>query len=151
MEYLDLARRLAALNKKMLKIPAYVKMTESNRGEGVLLSYLARHCGKATPAELSGDLQVSSARIAALLNKMERKHLVKREKHLQNSRNVMVRLLPAGQERYEQQREEFFEKTMDFFHRLGEERAVLFVELQEELMNFLKKDRERGDIDGASD
>ncbi|MGN0163536.1 MAG: hypothetical protein ACI4EA_08175, partial [Candidatus Ornithomonoglobus sp.] len=63
MTYPELARRLAEINKKMLKITEYTKMTDANRGEGVLLGYLRRHNSEATPAELSAALNVSTARI----------------------------------------------------------------------------------------
>lgn len=136
MTYLELARQLAEINKRMLKISEYRKMTDTNRGEGVLLGYLARHGQQATPAELSGALGVSTARIAALLNKMERKRLVERQRH-PDHRTTVVRLLPDGKKLNQEQEESFCQGVVEFFETLGEEKAVLFVELQREMVDFM--------------
>jgi len=141
MTYLELARQLAEVNKKMLKISEYTKMEDANRGENVLLSYLMYHNGEATPAELSEALHVSTARIAVLLNKMERKKLVERQKHPDNNRNTIVKLLPAGKKLNEEKEKDFNQGVISFFETLGEEKAALFVELQSELANFMIKNR----------
>lgn len=137
MTYLELARQLAEINKRMMKLSEYRKMTDTNRGEGVLLGYLARHDHEATPAELSGALGVSTARIAVLLNKMERKALVERQRHPENHRNIIVKLLPAGKKLNEEQEEDFNQKVVEFFKALGEEKAAMFVELQGEMVDFM--------------
>ncbi|MCI5892460.1 MAG: MarR family transcriptional regulator [Clostridiales bacterium] len=139
MNYLELARRLAEINKKMMKISEYTKMTDANRGEGVLLAYLRRHNGEATPTELSEALHVSTARIAVLLNKMERKQLVERQKHPNNNRNTIVKLLPNGRKLSEEQEEAFNQRVVSFFETLGEDKAALFVELQSDMVDFMLK------------
>lgn len=141
MTYMELAKELAEISKKMLKISEYTKMTDANRGEGVLLGYLRRHNGEATPAELSIALNISTARIAVLINKMERKNLVERQKHPHNNRNVIVRLLPDGKRLSEAQEEAFNQRVVSFFETLGEDRAALFVELQGEMVNFMMKNQ----------
>lgn len=141
MDYLELARQLAEINKKMLKISEYTKMTDANRGEGVLLGYLRRHDNEATPTELSIALNVSTARIAVLINKMEQKKLVERQKHPENKRNTIVRLLPEGKKLSEKQEEDFNQNVVRFFETLGEEKAALFVELQSEMVDFMTKNQ----------
>ncbi|MGN0614547.1 MAG: MarR family transcriptional regulator [Porcipelethomonas sp.] len=144
MTYFELARQLAEINKGMMMNSDYTKMTDINRGESLLLSCLANHDDRATPTELSEALHVSTARIAALLNKMERKNLVAREKHPENNRNVVVSLLPAGKKLHGEQEEAFNREVINFFETLGEEKAALYVELQNELANFLKN-KQKGD------
>lgn len=136
MAYLELARQLAEINKKMLRLSEYRKITDTNRGEGVLLGYLVRHDQEATPAELSGALGVSTARIAALLNKMERKRLVERQRN-PDHRTTTVRLLSAGKQLNREQEESFCQGVVEFFETLGEEKAALFVELQREMVDFM--------------
>lgn len=142
MSYLDLARQLAEINKKMLRISEYRKMTDTNRGEGVLLGYLVRHDQGATPAELSGALGVSTARVAALLNKMERKRLVERQRD-PGHKTTIVRLLPDGKQLNKEQEEAFCQSVVEFFETLGEEKAALFVELQNEMVNFMLEQTKR--------
>lgn len=141
MTYLELARQLAEINKKKMKISQYIKMTDANRGEGVLLGYLAHHNNEATPAQLSKALDVSTARIAVLLNKLERKQLVQRQKHPNNNRNTIVKLLPAGKQLHEDQENAFHRNMMRFLETLGEEKAALFVELQGEMVDFMLKNQ----------
>ncbi len=146
MTYLELAQQLAEINKKMMMNAEYTKMTDVNRGESLLLSCLVSHGGKATPIALSEALNVSTARIAALLNKMERKKLVERQRHPENNRNVIVILLPAGEKLHKEQEEAFNQNVIRFFETLGAEKAVLYVELQSELADFLKK-KQKGDFE----
>lgn len=141
MTYLDLAHQLGEINKKMMRISEYTKMTDANRGEGILLSYLMHHNNEATPVELSEALDVSSARIAALLNKMERKKLLERQKHPDNNKNVIVKLLPDGKKMHEEQERTFNQKVVSFFETLGEEKAALYVELQGEMVDFMMKNQ----------
>lgn len=137
MSYTKLAQQLAEINKRMLSISEYTKITDTNRGEGVLLSYLVRHDKEATPIELSEALNVSTARIAALLNKLEKKNLVERQKHPDNNRNTIVKLLPKGEKLNKEQETIFNKKVIGFFETLGEEKAALFVELQGKMVDFL--------------
>lgn len=144
MTYLELARQLGEINKEMLKISEYREIMEVNRGEGVVLSYLVHHNDEATPVQLSQALEVSTARIAALLNKMERKKLVVRQRHPDNNRNTIVKLLPDGKKLHEKQESVFNQCTVRFFESLGEEKAALFVELQREMVDFLLKNQMGG-------
>lgn len=144
MTYLELARQLGEINKRMLRIPEYRELIDANQGEGVLLSYLTRHKDEATPAQLSQALDVSTARIAVLLNKMERKKLVVRQKHPDNNRNTIVKLLPDGKKLHEAQEDVFLQSVVRFFETLGEEKAALFVELQGAVVEFMRNNQMGG-------
>lgn len=127
--------------QKMLKLSEYTRMIDTNRGEGILLGYLRRHDNEATPIELSRALNVSTARIAVLLNKMERKNFVERQKSPNNKRNTIVKLLPAGKKLSEEQENAFNQKIISFLKTLGKERAALYVELQNEMVSFMMNNR----------
>lgn len=143
MSYSELAGRLGEISKRMLAVPEYTRILDTNRGEGVLLSYLYFHDGAATPAELSKALNVSTARIAALLNKMEQKRLVERGKHPGNQRNTIVTLLPEGEKLHKELEMDFRSRVIKFFEILGEEKAALFVELQGELADYMIGEKDR--------
>lgn len=148
MTYLELAYQLGEINKKIMMSAEYTKMNDANRGESLLLSCLSGHDGEATPIALSEALHVSTARIAALLNKMERKNLVERQRHPENNRNVIVRLLPAGEKLHKELEKSFNQNVVSFFEKLGVEKAALYVELQSELADFLKN-KQKGDSDNG--
>lgn len=142
MIYMELARQLAEIDMKVMKNSEYKRMTDTIRGEGVLLSYLVCHNNMATPSELSEALDVSTARIAVLLNKMEKKGLLERQRHPDNKRNTIVKLLPKGEKLHKENEETFNLYVMGFFEHIGKEKAQLFVQLQGELAEYMMTKRQ---------
>lgn len=142
MTYIELARQLAEIDMKVMKSSEYIKMTDTIRGEGVLLSYLVYHNNMATPSELSEALDVSTARIAVLLNKMEKKGLLERQRHPDNKRNTIVKLLPEGEKLHKENEETFNLYVMSFFEYIGKEKTQLFVQLQSELAEYMRTKRQ---------
>lgn len=137
MSYLKLARELAEIKRKTLCMFEYKKMNIANSGESVLLYYLKNHNNQATPVELSKALGASTARVAVLLNKMEKKGLVERKKHPDNNRNTVVHLLPLGRKLNDEQEKYFDSKVIAFFETLGEEDAEQFVKLQRKMLDYI--------------
>ena len=142
MTYKDLAKQLTEINKKMMKMKEYNKIIDSNRGEKVLLSYLAMHNGKATPVELSEALHVSTARIAVLINKLEQKQIVERQNHPDNKLNKIVKLLPKGEEINKQIKDDYNKQIIKFLETLSKEEAKTYVMLQQKLLEFIEKNME---------
>lgn len=151
MSFQQLIHQLGESNKKLLKSVYFKRMNDAYSGEGLVLSCLQQYGGQATPAEVSRELGVSTARVAALLNKMEGKNLVERQRHPDNKKNTIVRILPEGEKVYRIHKQEFQMLISEFFETLGEERAKVFVELQEEMADFMEKEQKRigGKDDGS--
>lgn len=137
MSYYELAEELAEIKQKMHCLFEYKKMNLANCGESVLLSFLKKHNNSQTPTQLSEALGVSTARVAALLNRMEKKGLVERRKHPDNNRNVMVYLLPEGERVSAEQEETFNRRVVSFFETLGEKDAEQFVKYQRKMLEFI--------------
>lgn len=139
MEYDTLITRFGELNKRMLKTSYFKMSNDTYSGEGLILSYLCHNNEEATPAELSVALEVSTARIAALLNKMEARGLIQRKKHQRDRKSTTVCLLSEGRNVYEQRQTQFRHSVREFFETLGEEDAKKFVELQEKMAAFMSE------------
>lgn len=77
-QYEQLANELVQVNEALLHQPAQDLLSKLSRGEPFVLNYLLTHYGQAHPTDLSRHMVVSTARIAALLNRMEEKGLISR-------------------------------------------------------------------------
>ena len=78
-QYEQLANELVQVNEALLHQPAQDLLSKLSRGEHFVLNYLLTHYGQAHPTDLSRHMVVSTARIAALLNRMEEKGLIRHE------------------------------------------------------------------------
>ena len=76
--YEGLATELLQVNEDLLRVPARHLISKLTQGEHFVLNYLLTHRHQAHPVDLSRGLVVSTARIAALLNRMEDKGLISR-------------------------------------------------------------------------
>lgn len=94
--YEGLATELLQVNEDLLRVPARHLISKLTQGEHFVLNYLLTHRHQAHPVDLSRGLVVSTARIAALLNRMEDKGLISRLPDPLNNRQVIVTLSPRA-------------------------------------------------------
>lgn len=94
--YEGLATELLQVNEDLLRVPARHLISKLTQGEHFVLNYLLTHRHQAHPVDLSRGLVVSTARIAALLNRMEDKGLISRLPDPLNNRQVIVTLSPGA-------------------------------------------------------
>ena len=85
--------------EKLLRLSGNGTMTDLCQGELKVLRYLAE-CGQGyvLPSELCQALAVSSARIAATLNTLEKKHYIVRASAPEDRRKVHVALTLGGRQ-----------------------------------------------------
>ena len=99
MDYTVLAREYMEVLFQMRNRKASKRITDSMHGEHVMLSYLSHHDGIGIPSEISSELGVSTARIAATLNSLETKGLITRRIDEQDRRRILVELTALGKEK----------------------------------------------------
>ena len=131
-DYDELAKELLSLNLNMLHVPAKRKIGKMAQGE---VFVLATHQQSAHPGELSKSMVVSSARIAALLGRMEEKQLISRTQDPLNNRQVIVTLLPAGQAVIDRIRAEVLAAAARMLERLGPEDAREYLRIQRKILS----------------
>lgn len=122
-QYEQLANELVQVNEALLHQPAQDLLSKLSRGEHFVLNYLLTHYGQAHPTDLSRHMVVSTARIAALLNRMEEKGLISRLPDPLDNRQIIVSLSPQA--------------TARMLELLGPDDSQEFLRLQRKLVTNL--------------
>lgn len=136
-DYNDLAAELLSINEALEALPARTLLHKFSHGEHFVLNYLAAHAQGARPVDLSRGLLVSTARIAALLRRMENKGLIQRRPDPTNNRQVLVFPSPEGLEAMRQFRAQVLSATAGMLRALGPEDAAELVRLEKKLLGHL--------------
>ena len=134
-EYEELAAELLRLNIGMLQEPAKQKISKMTRGEVFVLNYLMTHQNQAHPAEISRSMVVSTARIAALLSRLEEKQYISRASDPSDNRQVIVTLLPQGLTLIQRIRSEVIAAVVRLLERLGPEDAREYIRIQKKILS----------------
>lgn len=135
--YEGLASELLQVNEALLRLPDQQMLARLTQGESFVLNYLLTHHRQTHPVDLSRGLMVSTARIAALLNRMEDKHLISRHPDPSNNRQVIVRLSAHGLEVIQHLREQAIHSAAQMLAELGPEDAQELVRIQKKLLTSL--------------
>lgn len=131
--YETLAAELLQVNEDLVQEPARHLMVRLNQGEPFVLNYLLLH-HQAHPVDLSRRLGVSSARIAALLGRLEDKGFILRGNDPLNNRQVIVTLSPQGLEAIQAFRTRVLRAAAQMLSALGPEDAREFIRIQKKLL-----------------
>lgn len=134
-EYEELASELLRLNIGMLREPAKQKIAKMTRGEFFVLNYLMTHQNQAHPAEISRSMVVSTARIAALLSRLEEKQYISRAQDPSDNRQVIVTLLPQGLALIQRIQSEVITAVVRMLERLGPEDAREYIRIQKKILS----------------
>lgn len=139
MDYLKLAGELSGVKRQMARIPDFRKIIEADNGENFVLGYLDDSLSPVSPKEIGDAMNVSSARVATILNQLESKGMVKRNPNLNDGRYTVVELLPEGAAQRQRNIEEFNQRMACFLEALGPEDAVEYVRLQRKIADIYAK------------
>lgn len=132
-----LAAELLQINEGVHLLPAQHLILKLTQGEYFVLNYLLSHRNQAHPIDLSRRMVVSTARISALLGRMERKGLVTRGPDPLNNRQVIVTLSPQGLEAIQDFRSQVLHSAAQMLAELGPEDAREYVRIQKKLLSVM--------------
>ena len=93
------------------------------KGEMRVLSYLYQQDEPVQPGELCQILDASSARVAAVLKRLESKGQIERRMDTDDRRKILVCITPAGHRLVEARRGEMHNYIAGIIDRLGEDDA----------------------------
>lgn len=133
MDYQEMAEELLQVRAELTSVPADRQITETTRGEWFVLHSLAAHGRAVYPRELSREMNVSTARVAALLRHMEEKQWIHRAEDPEDCRQIQVTLTPAGREALEKRRASALAAAVRLLEALGPEDAGEFLRLEHKL------------------
>lgn len=101
--------------------PLYHKVEETQKGVGFVLAYLAQAEDEVFAGDFARELNVSTARIAALLKVMEKNGLITRHTSPKDARRTVVEITPAGLAGANEIREQILQKIELLLERVGKE------------------------------
>ncbi len=119
------------------------EINKRNAGCGALIKFLEESKNSVTAGDISRFMNVSTARVAVLLKKLEAKGLIVKETDLSDARVTAVRLSSEGRAAAEKMRDALYSQVGLLIDRIGMERLSDFAKTLGEIQKIVK----RPDID----
>lgn len=116
------------------------KIEEVQKGTGFILGYLTDAKGTVVAGDLAKELNVSTARIAALLNKLEKNGYVTRSTSAEDARRTVVEITPKGAALVAELREHILDKTMRLIDQVGKQDLEEFLRISRKIKAALEED-----------
>lgn len=129
MDYEKLAHEFMSIMYQMRKRGAQKQISESMHGELFVLGYISNHEGNVIPSEISNEVGISTARVAATLNSLENKGLITRKIDVNDRRRILVEMTPTGKEQIENHIQTIMKITTGMLQYLGEQDAKEYVRI----------------------
>ena len=104
-------------------------LIESLRGENAVLTYLVHHSTEIHPSELAEKLSLVPGRMTDILNTLEKKRMIRREKDPEDRRRVLVMITPKGIRNVTERREQIRMQYSGLYEALGLEDTIKLIEL----------------------
>lgn len=134
MDYINLARELLSIRTELNNLPIGEAMIKMSEGEYYVLTFLLSNGFSAHPSQLSRSMSVSSARIAALLNRLEEKGMICRTCDPKDDRKVIVTLTEKGKTEVSSTIENTVLCISKTLEKLGEYDAEEYIRIQKKLL-----------------
>ena len=92
----DLLDSIVATFSLINRADAFQSLQQKLKGENILLAHLCETGGKSTPGALAEFLDVTAARVTAIIHALEHKDLVERLSNGTDKRKVIVQITDKG-------------------------------------------------------
>lgn len=133
MDYADLAKEFMEIMHHMHMRKTQKQFSESMHGEIFVLNYIHRNEGNVIPSEISNEIGISTARVAATLNSLENKGWITRKIDVNDRRRILVDITPEGKEQVEQHFQIIMNTTTKMLEYLGEDDAKEYIRIMRKL------------------
>lgn len=144
MNYNELAEQLLKHIYFQRKNNRQHQINEFFQGEAFILQYVYQHKDGVFPNDISNSMSITTGRVAAALNSLEKKGFINREIYKNDRRQILVTLTQAGKEMAENQRNESIQRIIKMFESLGEHDAKEYVRIMGKLAGLSSK-KNRGE------
>ncbi len=131
-----LAEMLVDQTELLFRHGPHKQIGKSARGECFVLRCLARSPAPLLPSDLSEQIHASTARIAVVLNRLERKGFVSRAIDTADRRRILVTLTEAGREYTETVRAQLCENMKCLLEELGEQDAQEYLRITKRILRI---------------
>ena len=112
-------------------------MDETHAGIGAVLRLLYIEKKPVTAGKISDTLEISTARVAVLLRKMQSKGLIVKEKNPLDARVTIVSLTDTGKKLIEDAWGEVQEQMGKIIDTVGEDRLLEYIEISNEIRQIV--------------
>ncbi len=135
MDYKEIAEELLEVRAKLNREKSQRDINDFGRGELYALSYIALHPPYIYSKNLSRDMSVSSARIAALFNNMENKGLISRMSDESDNRQTIIKITPEGEKILKDKKNELVDSLVKILKNLGEDDATELLRIHKKMLS----------------
>lgn len=111
----------------------FTKIDESQKGVGFVLLYLQEAHREVIAGDLARELNVSTARIAALLRKMEKSRLIVRYRSAVDARQTVVEMTEEGNIYVNRMKEQMLQKMELLIEKVGKEDIEEFIRISHKI------------------
>ena len=111
------------INELLELIPRTGRRVPDGSSRGHVLRMLHRSGGVLTPAELKDEMDVTTPRITAILNDMEARDLITRDRDPKDHRRIMITITEEGKRMLEQHRKMRAKYLIELLDEIGPEDA----------------------------
>lgn len=124
-----------------LSIPRsfYSKLESTQRGFGFVLDYLKHADGDVIAGDFAKKLNVSTARIAALLKRMEQSGFITRHTSAKDARQTVVKITPAGIAFVDELKEQALSKIEFLLEQVGKEDLETYIKISHKIREAMEK------------
>lgn len=114
-------------------------VTETQVGMGAILKLLSKESHPLTAGQISSSLNISTARVAVLIKKLEAKHLIEIHPGDHDSRVKMVTLSDEGRNTVQKVRSDIQKKVGMLIDEIGFEALKSFIETFKKIKLIMEK------------
>ena len=143
MNYNKLAEELISHMAQVRASKPQRLIDELIHGEAHLLIFLERQtCNHCNPGEISSHMHISTARVATVLNSLEKKNLITRQIDTNNRRQIIVEITEEGIKTAKTYQKELLQMASKTLELLGEDDAKEYVRITKKLARVLKENKD---------
>lgn len=117
----------------------YDKVVVTQRGIGFVLDYLEQADGEVIAGDLAKKMDVSTARVAALLRGMERSGFIMRRTSDRDARQTVVEITPAGIARVKEMREQMLDRIRVLLAQVSKEDLDTFIRISHKIKEVMEE------------
>ncbi|MEG1633905.1 MAG: transcriptional regulator [Oscillospiraceae bacterium] len=128
MDYRELAMSLFSSRFFSAHRAHYQPISESSKGENFVLQLLCER-EVVLSSEIASSMHITTARVASLLNQLQKKGYIQRQTDESDRRRVIVKITKEGRARAESQLKLILDRAEELLSDLGEQDATEFIRI----------------------
>ena len=121
----------------------FSEIDRSQQGEIFVLSYLTRLEEDCTAGQIAKYMDVSTARVAVILNSLEKKGFIEKKKDLNDKRKTIVHVTEKGMCSVLEKKERFYDLIETIIDQVGIEKINAFIETMREISGVAEEYEKR--------